>query len=165
MKWENRGQQWSEYDNEGSYLLSTKYEKGFFPFYVEEIVKIIVKEISDPEKGLTIHFEGTSDEYHELEAVCSKYLNIKGLRVKRSKKRLENARDILPDVNILFKEMTPVIEKALIGNKDYISLLTVFICKQWLIMLVQMFIHQISLGKRNVNLPSWRKKNSDIWKK
>ena len=31
MKWENRGQQWSEYDNERSDLLNTKYEKGFFP--------------------------------------------------------------------------------------------------------------------------------------
>ncbi len=121
MIWDERSRQWHEYNNVGSDLLNVKYEKGFFPYFVEEIVSLIIRDIGDPREKLTILFEGTSDEFHELEEVCSKYSNstVKGLHVLRGEKKLENAREILPAVNSLFREMTPVIEKTLSDSNDY----------------------------------------------
>ena len=52
------------------------------------------------------------DEFKELEAACE-YGDSKGLVfAKRSDVRLENARDILPEVKKLFQEMNPLITQS-----------------------------------------------------
>ena len=44
--------------------------KGFFPFNVKEIVDTIIAEYGVPDEKTVIVFQGTADEYLELEEVC-----------------------------------------------------------------------------------------------
>ena len=54
---------------------------------------------------VNIVFEGTDDEYRELESICSGEDYAGKVALYKSSKYLENARDILPDVIDVFKEL------------------------------------------------------------
>lgn len=59
---------------------------------------------------MEIIFEGTGDEYKELQELCmdERYTNI--VKLKKSELILENARDIFPDINEVFdKNLRPLI--------------------------------------------------------
>lgn len=87
-------------------MLKEKYVRGFFPFRVKDIVDEIIKEYHEVE----IIFEGTGDEYRELQELCKdeRYTNI--VTLKKSELILENARDIFPDINEVFdKNLRPLI--------------------------------------------------------
>ena len=95
-----------------SKLIAKSLVKGFFPFKVKQIVELIAEEYGVEGEVITIEFEGSDDEYQELVRVCE--LNKTGFEIisKRSELGLSNARDILPEVKKLFKEMSPLIHQS-----------------------------------------------------
>lgn len=93
--------------NPGSKLLGDSIAHGFFPFKVKEIVDIIVGDYWTSGNPVSIVFEGASDEYGELEAICADARYADTVRLSQSARRLSNARDILPDIIALFHELTP----------------------------------------------------------
>lgn len=109
QSWSDLDQAWKDIDrfnNPNSDLLKEKYMRGFFPFRVKDIVDEIIKEYHEVE----IIFEGTGDEYKELQELCmdERYTNI--VTLKKSELILENARDIFPDINEVFdKNLRPLI--------------------------------------------------------
>ena len=65
-------------------------------------------------------FEGTDDEYHELESVCSDNEYSDKAKLSRSPICLENARDILHDVIDVFKELAPLVSES-VSDKSKIQ--------------------------------------------
>ena len=115
QKWQENVEDWVniDYSNcKNSKLLSQELSTGFFPFCVKKIVDAIIEEYGVEGGSIEIVFEGSADEFKELEAACE-YEDSKGLVfAKRSDVRLENARDILPEVKKLFREMNPLITQS-----------------------------------------------------
>ena len=113
--------EWIEinYDNnENSKLLSDKMVKGFFPFHVKEMVEDIWREYKDDQGKINIVFEGTDDEFMELVSVCAEDANPERFEVKRSDRRLANARDILPFITEIFtNKLSSLIIKSIDEEK------------------------------------------------
>ncbi len=123
QKWQDKAKEWVDIDYsncKNSKLLSQELSTGFFPFCVKKILDTIIEEYRVEDESIEIVFEGTADEFKELEAACE-YGDCKDfLFAKRSDVGLENARDILPEVKKLFQEMNPLITQS-ITDQEIIS--------------------------------------------
>lgn len=118
-KKEIKYQQWNESNGEWiditrathptSALLNEELTKSFFPFKVKQIVDQIINDYEADDKVIKIYFEGSSDEYNELESICSKSVYAGKVDLFRSNLSLANARDILPEVKQLFQQMSSLI--------------------------------------------------------
>ena len=115
QKYDSNSDSWQNIDyehNENSKLLRQELIKGFFPFNVKEIVDIIIAEYGVPGEKTVIVFQGTADEYRELEEICGDDAHKDLVSTTKEIIYLENARDILPLVRNLFSEMDPLIMKS-----------------------------------------------------
>lgn len=111
---------WEKIDsinNPNSRLLRKEITNGFFPFHVKQIVESIIEEYDTSEEHITIVFEGTADEYEDLQEVCTGDFFGTEVVIKRSIIGLENARDILPKVKMLFQKMSPLIAQSVSQEK------------------------------------------------
>lgn len=107
--------QWVDIDREqnaDSQLLREELCVGFFPFKAKQIVDVIIHEYSAGSEKIEIVFEGTDDEYLELDSICSQDDYPARINLYKSGRYLENARDILPDVIDVFKELSPLIAES-----------------------------------------------------
>lgn len=116
-KWSENNSEYVEidYDNNGnSKLLSDELVRGFFPFYVKTIVDEIISEYQVGAEKVVIEFEGTDDEFLELASVCAEEDCVDKVEIKRTDRRLANARDILPEITKIFSEfLSPLITKSI----------------------------------------------------
>lgn len=102
QSWDDATAQWVEIDrdqNADSQLLREELCVGFFPFKAKQIVDVIIHEYSAGSEKVEIVFEGTDDEYLELDSICSQDDYPDRINLYKSGRYLENARDILPDVS------------------------------------------------------------------
>ena len=107
--------QWVDIDREknaDSQLLREELCVGFFPFKAKQIVDVIIHEYSAGSEKIEIVFEGTDDEYLELDSICSQDDYPDRINLYKSGRYLENARDILPDVIDVFKELSPLVAES-----------------------------------------------------
>ena len=107
--------QWINIDRENnvdSELLRDDLCVGFFPFKARQIVDVIIHEYIAGSEKIEIVFEGTDDEYIELESICSQDEYCEKIGLSKSERYLENARDILPDVIDVFKELSPLVAES-----------------------------------------------------
>lgn len=107
--------QWIDIDrnnNADSKLLREDLCVGFFPFKAQQILDVIVHEYSIGSERIEIVFEGTDDEYMELESICNQTEYCDKISLSKSERYLENARDILPDVIDVFKELSPLVAES-----------------------------------------------------
>ena len=72
------------------------------------------KEYGVPNETLKIIFEGSGDEFEEIEEVCK---GINTVALIKSEYELENARSILPKIIKIFGDIKPIID-ANINNRD-----------------------------------------------
>lgn len=107
-------------ENPNSGLISEDMTTFFFPFSVNRIVDEIIKEYKDEDGKVEILFEGTDDEFKDLSEVCNadEYKGI--VNLVKSETYLENARDILPDIRDIFKNVKPLVDMSF-SNTDKIS--------------------------------------------
>lgn len=102
--------------NPGSALHSEKLVHGFFPFKAEEIAKDIVDEFGSGDK-IKLVFEGSDDEWEELKAICDESDFANSLYAVRSERHLANARDVLPEIIEVFKEIKPLVDDSVSDRK------------------------------------------------
>lgn len=102
--------------NPGSALHSEKLIHGFFPFKAEEIAKVIVGEFGSGDK-IKLVFEGSDDEWEELKAICDESDFASSLYAVRSERHLANARDVLPEIIEVFKEIKPLVDDSVSQRK------------------------------------------------
>ncbi len=121
QKWQADYDNWVDIDYtncKNSKLLKKELTSGFFPFCVTKILDAIAEEYSADGESIQIIFDGSDDEFIELEAACKCVKN--NFSVQRSNIRLDNARDILPEVKKLFQEMNSLIMQS-VSNQEIIE--------------------------------------------
>lgn len=111
--WNVLEERWKPIDyanNANSQLISEELTTSFFPFKANHIVDVIVDEFNDGHIDLS--FAGTEDEFNMLNEICKedKYSSL--IALTRESETLENARDILPDIVDIFKEIKPLISQS-----------------------------------------------------
>lgn len=97
-------------NNSNSKLVSDVFQRGFFPFKVHDILKEIENEYSIPDEKLELIFEGPNDEKQQLEEALKDEL-FSSFILSSSTSYLENARDVLPEINRIFRNLEPLIIK------------------------------------------------------
>lgn len=121
--WDEALKQWHSIDadsNADSKLLCDELCVGFFPFKAKKIIDVIVSEYSVNGEKIEVIFEGTDDEYLELYSICSQDDYSASVTLSKSGRYLENARDILPDVIDIFKELSQLVAES-VSDKDKIK--------------------------------------------
>lgn len=115
QSWDESGNRWIDIDrenNSNSGLLNEELRTGFFPFRVKRIVDAIATEYASAAESVELVFEGTDDEYRELEAICNDGSYQNQVFSSKSSIYLENARDILPDIIDVFKRLNPLVAEC-----------------------------------------------------
>ena len=115
QSWDESSSRWINIDHENnsnSGLLSEELRTGFFPFRVKRIVDAIATEYASASEKVELLFEGTDDEYRELEAICNDGCYQNQIFASKSSIYLENARDILPDIIDVFKRLSPLVAES-----------------------------------------------------
>lgn len=104
----------NEENNPNSKLITDSIKKGFLPFKVKEIVDVLCEEYIAGDEELKLYFEGTADEFIEMEEICNKYDSIK---LEKADVFLQNARDIVPKIRGIFTCVNPIVEKYITSQK------------------------------------------------
>lgn len=101
--------EWEEIQacNPNSKLREDASGKSFLPFKIKEIVDIILDEYYAGNEKVNIVFEGTQEEYEELEKICNLPEVADKLILTKAKIILENAKLILSDTKEIFKTVQP----------------------------------------------------------
>lgn len=122
QKWSDVFNDWTTIDtsvSKNSKLLSEELTHGFFPFRAKQIIDAIVEEYGSDNDEIKVVFEGSMDEFKDLEDACACEESLCNVTVEKSNIILENARDILPEVRQLFQEISPLIHQS--ASEDKIS--------------------------------------------
>lgn len=117
------GENWVKVSPEtssSSKLVGEEFTTGFFPFKVKKIVDEIISAYYSGTEKIDLTFAGTEDEYNELALVCFKeeYQNIISLHADNQ--YLNNARDIISEVNGIFGGLRELIEGS-VDNKEVVK--------------------------------------------
>ena len=110
---------WNDIDssnNPNSRLLNERLAKSFFPFSVSEIVEIIKAEYYSGDEPLEVVFEGTEDEFEDLSVICHGDFYVHSVTAVKAETRLENARDILPEIRDIFGKVSDIVEQSELSN-------------------------------------------------
>lgn len=99
--------------NNNSKLREDESGRNFLPFKIKEIIGIIVEEYYVDGEKLEIVFEGTQDEYVEVETVCKEEGIREKVELSRTNRVLENARIIFNPTKEIFDTVRPIIEKII----------------------------------------------------
>ena len=97
-------------NNSNSKLVSAVFQRGFFPFKVYDILKEIENEYAVPDEKLELIFAGPNDEKQQLDEAL-KDERFSNIILSSSTNYLENARDVLPEINRIFRNLEPLIIK------------------------------------------------------
>lgn len=122
QKWSDVFNEWTTIDtsvSKNSKLLSEELTHGFFPFRAKQILDAIVEEYGSDNEEIKVVFEGSMDEFKDLEESCAGEELQGKVSVVKSDLFLENARDILPEVRQIFQEISPLIHQC--ASEDKIS--------------------------------------------
>lgn len=106
---------WVENDRSSTdgYLRADENKRCFLPFKIKEIIDLIVLEYGTADEAVNIIFEGTNEEYDEVEKVCHSPEYSGKVLLCQGRNFLENARLVLLDTKELFKTVQPIIKKII----------------------------------------------------
>lgn len=104
-------------NNPNSRLREDESGKTFLPFKIKEIIDIIIDEYYSGQDKVEIVFEGTQDEYTEVESVCAEDEIKDKVVLSRDRNMLENARFIFKEARDIFESVHPIIEKIVRDDK------------------------------------------------
>lgn len=108
-----------EDDNDASRLREEETEKMFFPFRIKNIIDVIIDDYWIPGgEEVKIVFEGTDDEYREIESVCEDEEVNSKICLSKSSKVLENAREIVDATRKTFESVRPILEDTMGKNEE-----------------------------------------------
>lgn len=99
--------------NCNSNLREEESKKCFLPFKMQEVINTIIRDYYVPGKDkVQVEFEGTPDEFFELECICKEEKISDKVELLQSTKVLHNARYILGDIKEIFENVEPIIENV-----------------------------------------------------
>lgn len=115
QSWDEKSNDWKNidrYTSPNSPLIADVFVIGFFPFQAKKIVDEIIRAYQAGSERIELVFEGTDDEYRELESICRDENYVNKISLSKSSRFLANARDILPKINDIFKEVEPFVSEG-----------------------------------------------------
>ena len=120
LTYKEQAGEWEEIQksNPDSKLREDESGKSFLPFKIKEIVDIILEEYYVDSEKINIVFEGTQEEYEEIQKICELPEVKDKVCLSKTNVFLENAKLILSDTKEIFKTVQPVIEKIVSGDED-----------------------------------------------
>ena len=113
LSYKEQSQQWEDIKegNVNSRLREDESGRNFLPFRIKEIIDTIIAEYYVSGEMIHIQFEGTQDEYAEVENVCKEEGISDKIKLSRTHTILENARIIFEPTKEIFATVQPIIEK------------------------------------------------------
>lgn len=108
--WKDGWQPINAANNPNGNLIKKEYAHGFFPFKAYDIVQTIIHEYQCDDDKIELIFEGSDDEFNELQDICGLDDMRGSILLYRFDRTLANARDILPNIASIFQELRPVID-------------------------------------------------------
>ena len=113
LSYKEQTQQWEDIKegNVNSKLREDESGRNFLPFRIKEIIDTIIAEYYINDDKLHIQFEGTQDEYTEVENVCIEEGISDKIELSRTQTILENARIIFEPTKDIFATVQPIIDK------------------------------------------------------
>lgn len=120
LVWDQSNNDWStlEQVNPDSELRQKNLERSFLPFKALEIIQTLVDEYYTGKEKLEIVFQGTTDEWEEMESICYEERFADKIDLSRDQAFLENARDILDSTKEVFEEVHPIIRNIFRENDE-----------------------------------------------
>ena len=112
MQWEN-----IVVKNPNSKLREERADTMFFPFRIDEIINIIRSDYYVGSEKVKVIFEGTTDEFNALKTYYGTSGVSDEIEIEKGDEYLEDARDVLKEIKIIFKDTYPVI-KRIIDDSD-----------------------------------------------
>lgn len=111
---------WNEIknSNNNSKLREDETGKSFLPFKIKDIIDIIISEYYVSGEKVEIVFEGTQDEYAEVETMCREESVKDKIELIRTSTILENARVIIKPIKEIFDTVQPIIEKIIKDDEN-----------------------------------------------
>lgn len=119
----NEEEQWVNINyenNPNSKLLSDSFHKGFFPFMADKIVREIINEYGVAGEKIELHFEGTNDDFKELQEVCTISEDFQDVSLIRESNYINDADKVLNEIIQVFKELKPIITESE-SNKEAVE--------------------------------------------
>lgn len=101
-------------NNPDSRLITEDIQKSFFPYKVNDILGLLQDEYGSDNDTLDILFEGTADDFSELEEASK---GLENINLKKSDVYIENARDILPEIVSVFSDVQPIVEENISSDR------------------------------------------------
>jgi len=113
---------WDNLDlsNLNSKLREDESVRNFLPFRIKDIIDIIIDEYYNGGEKINIYFEGTQEEFVELQHVCQAKDIAKVVELFKTNTFLENARVIFGDIRNIFSNVKPIIESIISDDKKVI---------------------------------------------
>ncbi len=103
-----------------SKLVGEELTTGFFPFKVKKIVDEIIHAYHNGTEPVDLTFAGTNDDFNELLRICNSEEYRNRIVCHPSKYYLNNARDIIHEVNSIFGGLKDLIEGS-VDDKDAVQ--------------------------------------------
>lgn len=119
LSYNNQTELWEDIkqSSPNSRLREDESGKTFLPFKIKEVIDIIIEEYYTGSEKVQIIFEGTQDEYAEVEAVCNEENIADKVELTKTSTMLENARFIFRETKDIFEEVHPIIKKIIKDDK------------------------------------------------
>ncbi len=105
--------------NDNSNLVSDELVHGFFPYNVKKIIDEIYEMKHKQGQRIEIMFEGTADDYNALRNLCSREKYADKIKLLAQKKYLNSAKDILPKISDIFKNVKPLIDDTIFSDEKF----------------------------------------------
>ena len=118
-KWDEQTRVWKgiSYDNNlNSKLISDKLVHSFLTFKIKEIIDTIIEEYDNGEM-IELQFEGTDDEFQELIYLIDE-IPYSTIKISKGISSLRNAREVLPQIAIIFNKILKIIPENLDRDAD-----------------------------------------------
>lgn len=106
--------------NPNSVLREDASGKSFLPFKIQDIIDSIIEEyyVGEP---ISLVFEGTQDDYDEVEIICNDEEYKGKITLSRSEMILKNARFVFDDIKEEFKKVEYIIRTLMNDEQDAIK--------------------------------------------
>lgn len=117
FRWDNAWKPIDLASSPNSKLLKTELVTGFFPFKAQDIVDAIIAEYQTGSQPVRLVFEGSDDEFEELQLICTDVDHATKISLERGSRYLSNARDVLPEIIQVFKDIQPLVDEGVLERK------------------------------------------------
>lgn len=97
-------------NNPNSKLLSSKYEQGFFPFVVGDIINDIKTEYGTKDEVIELYFEGTDEDYSDLKTVCAETEETGEFIIYKGERNLNSVDEVQEEIVSVFNDLRNIIE-------------------------------------------------------